>query len=289
MKFWQSCAFTEPEQLVEVAKIAEEVGFEGLFVSDHLFFPGKLESKYPYSEDGAPGFDGSAPFPDPWTTIAAMAAVTTRLRFSTMVYILPLRNPIEAAKPIGTTAVLSGGRVAVGAGAGWIREEFDTLGVDFATRGRRYDECIEVLRKLWSGAPVDHRGEFFSFEGVQMSPAPATPVPIWMGGLSAPALGRAARLGDGWIGTGQTPEQAEAILERLAVLRSEADRDGEPFEAIVPLVTPPDADVYRRLEERGATGTVSYPFSYALGPTSGLDAKRAYLEGFADQVIAKLG
>ncbi len=289
MKFWQSLAFTEPEQLVECAKIAEEVGFEGVLVSDHVFFPGRLDSKYPYSEDGTPGFDGAAPFPDPWATISAMAAVTTRLRFSTMVYILPLRNPLEAAKPIGSAAVLSGNRVALGTGAGWIREEFDTLGVDFRTRGRRYDECITVLRKLWSGEPVDHAGEFFSFERLQMSPAPTAPIPILVGGLSGPALRRAARVGDGWLGTGQTPEQAEEILDVLAKLRAEAGRASEPFEAIVPLVTPPDGDVYRRLEERGACGTVSYPFTYALGPTSSLDQKRAYLEGFADQVISKLG
>lgn len=289
MKFWQSLAFTEPEHLIECAKIAEAVGFEGVLVSDHVFFPGRLDSTYPYSEDGTPGFDGSTPFPDPWATISAMAAVTTRLRFSTMVYILPLRNPLEAAKPIGSAAVLSDNRVALGAGAGWIREEFDSLGVDFTTRGRRYDECIAVLRKLWSGEPVDHRGEFFSFERVQMSPAPSAPVPVLVGGLSKPALRRAARLGDGWIGTGQTPEQAAEILDRLAKLREEAGRASEPFEAIVPLVTPPDGDAYRRLEERGASGTVSYPFTYTLGPTSSLDQKQAYLEGFADQVISKLG
>lgn len=289
MQFWQSLAFTEPEQLVECAKIAEAVGFEGVLVSDHVFFPGKLDSRYPYSEDGAPGFDGATPFPDPWTTISAMAAATQSLRFSTMVYILPLRNPLEAAKPIGTAAVLSGNRVALGTGAGWIREEFDALGVDFASRGRRYDECLEVLRKLWSGQPVDHAGEFFAFERLQMSPAPTAPIPILVGGLSKPALRRAAQLGDGWLGTGQTPQQAENILVELTRLRGEAGRGSQPFEAIVPLVTPPDADVYRRLEERGARGTVSYPFTYALGPTSTLEQKRAYLEGFADQVIHQLG
>ncbi len=289
MKFWQSLAFSEPEQLVEIAPIAEAAGFEGVLVSDHLFFPDRLDSKYPYSEDGTPGFGHGTPFPEPWAAISAMAAVTRRLRFATMVYILPLRNPLEVAKSVGTAAVLSGDRVVLGTGAGWIREEYDTLGVDFTTRGRRYDECIQVLRSLWTGDPVEHRGEFFQFERLSMSPAPRAPVPLWIGGLSKPALRRAARHGDGWIGTGQTPDQAQTLLSTLARLRAEAGRSAEPFDALVPLTTPPDADSLRRLEDAGATGTVSYPFVYSLGPTSSLDEKRAYLEGFGEQVIARMG
>lgn len=285
MKFWQSLAFTEPEQLVDVARIAEEVGFEGVLVSDHLFFPGKLASKYPYSEDGSPGFGGDTPFPEPWAAISAMAAVTTRLRFATMVYILPLRHPVSVAKAVGTAAVLSGDRVVLGSGAGWIREEYDALGVDFATRGRRYDESIEVLRKLWTGKMVEHRGDHFDLGTLQMCPAPRRPVPIWVGGLSKPALRRAARLGDGWIGTGQTPDEAESYLTELARLRAEAGRDAEPFDALVPLTTPPDPETLARLAALGATGTVSYPFVYTVGPTSSLEEKRAYLEGFAAQVI----
>lgn len=289
MKFWQSLAFTEPDQLVALAPIVERCGFEGVLVSDHLFFPAKLGSRYPYSPDGAPGFGAATPFPDPWAAISAMAAVTTRLRFATMVYVLPLRNPLEVAKAAGTAAVLSGDRVALGVGAGWIREEYAALGVDFATRGRRCDESIAVLRKLWSGRVVDHQGEFFRFEPLSMSPAPRRPLPVWVGGLSKPALRRAARLGDGWIGTGQTPDQAAEILASLADLRTAAGRGGEPFEAIVPLVVPPERDVVRRLADRGATGTVSYPFTYTVGPSSSLAAKRAYLEGFAENVIAKMG
>ena len=109
MKFWQVVSFTEPEQLVDVARFAEEAGFHGVLLSDHLFFPGRLASRYPYSDDGKPGFDGRTPFPDPWATISAMAAVTTRLHFATMVYILPLRHPVEVAKTVGTVQVLSGG------------------------------------------------------------------------------------------------------------------------------------------------------------------------------------
>jgi probable F420-dependent oxidoreductase len=289
MKFWQALTFAEPDQLIDLAPLVEQAGFEGALVSDHLFFPGRLESKYPYSEDGKPGFDGRTPFPECWSTIAAMAAVTRTLRFSTMVHILPLRNPIEVARATGTVAVLSRGRLVLGAGAGWIREEFDVLGVDFGRRGRRFDESIEVLRKLWTGDLVEHHGEQFDFPPIQMTPAPPEPVPIWVGGVSGPALRRAARLGDGWLGSGQTPEEVLAIAGRLAALREEAGRQSEPFEIVAPLVVPPDPDTMKRLEDAGVSGTVSYPFLYALGPTSSLEAKRAYLEEFADNVIRKMG
>ena len=288
MKFWQVVSFSEPEQLIEIARIAEEVGFDGILLSDHVFFPEKLQSKYPYSPDGQPGFDGRTPFPEPWATISAMAAVTTRLRFGTMVYILPLRNPLEVAKATSTVSVLSGGRLAIGAGAGWIKEEFDALGVDFRTRGQRFDEMIEVLRTLWRGGMVEHHGNFFDFNRLQMSPSPSEPIPIWIGGLNKLALRRAARLGDGWIGAGHDPSQAAEFLEELRRLREEAGRESEPFETIVPLTTPPEVDVLRRLEERGATGTVSYPFALTIGPTSTLEQKRDALRRYADEVIGPI-
>ena len=288
MKFWQAVSFTEIDQLVEVAKLVEQVGFDGILVSDHLFFPEKLGSKYPYTPDGVPGFTPETPWPEPYAAVAAMAAVTRRLRFATMVYILPLRNPVDVAKATATLDVLTSGRFILGSGAGWMKEEFDQLGVEFKTRGARYDESIEVLRKLWRPGFNEHHGRFFDVPRMQLSPAPAKPVPIYVGGASGAALRRAARLGDGWLGAGSDPAEASRHLAELAALRRAAGRERLPFEAIVPLTTPPDADVLRRLEDQGAHGTVSYPFLYALGPTSSLEQKRAYLEGFAENVIRKL-
>ena len=287
MKFWQAVSFTEPEQLVEIARIAEEVGFDGILVSDHLFFPEKLESKYPYTPDGVPGFTPETAWPDPFALVGAMSSVTRRLRFATMVYILPLRNPLEVAKATATLDVLSGGRFILGVGAGWMKEEFDQLGVDFRKRGARLDESIEVLRKLWAGGMVEHHGRFFAFPRLQMSPKPSQSVPIYIGGASDAALRRSARSGDGWLGNGSDPAEASRILGELARLRREAGRERLPFEAVVPLTTPPDPDVLRRLEDQGAHGTVSYPFMYALGPTSTLLEKRRYLEGYAETVIRK--
>jgi probable F420-dependent oxidoreductase len=289
LKFWQVASFAEPDQLLDIARGAEDAGFHGLLLSDHLFFPGELKSKYPYSEDGKPMFDGTMPFPDPFTTIAAMAAVTTRLRFGTLVYILPLRHPLEVAKSVGTAAVLSNDRVMLGCGAGWIREEYDALGVDFATRGKRYDEMIDVLRKAWTGNMVEHRSAHFDLGSFQMNPAPRAQVPIWIGGVGEPALRRAATRGDGWIGNGQSPDDALVSLTRLRALRKQAGREAQAFDALVPLTTPPDADTFQRLGDAGMTATSAWPFLYVLGPTSTIQQKRDAMLRFGDQVIAKLG
>jgi len=287
VKFWQAVSFMEPDQLVGVARAAEEAGFHGLLLADHLFFPAKLASKYPYSEDGAPMFDGRTPFPDPWTTIAAMAAVTKRLQFATFVFILPLREPIQLAKTLGTLALLTEGRVALGAGAGWIREEFDALGIDFHTRGKRMDEMVVAMRKMWSGEIVEHHGRFFDFAPMHMSPAPGHRIPIWFGGLSDVAMRRATALGDGWLGIGNTPEEATQILGKLRALRREAGRESEPFETIVPLVTPLEPETLRRLEPLGMTGANCFPFGFTLGPTSSLGQKRDQMMRFGETVIAK--
>ena len=274
---WQVVSFSEPDQLLGIARAAEEAGFDGVLLSDHLFFPGRLASRYPYSEDGRPGFDGATPFPDPWTTIAAMAAVTERLRFATMVHILPLRHPLEVAKSVGTVARLSGGRVALGCGAGWIREEFDALGVPFATRGGRMNEMIPLLRRLWTGEMIEHRGEHFELGPLQMSPPPGCDIPIWVGGLSPAALRRAAALGDGWIGTGQTPDEVGSYVGRLRELRKQAGRQGEPLEVIAPLVVPLTPSLLARLAAAGLTATTAYPFTYTLGPRSTLSEKRTHM------------
>ena len=284
MQFWQSLAFAEMDQLVDVARAAEDCGFDGVLVSNHLFHPEQYAHSYPYSENGDPGFPPEADWPEPWSLISAMAMATERLRFATMVFILPLYDPLQVAKAVSTAAVLSNGRVLLGAGAGWMREEFQIMGVDFGTRGRRFDESVAVLRELWTGEPVEHHGEFFDFPPLRMRPAPPGPVPVLIGGISDAALRRAARLGDGWIGSGQTPEELETILARLTALRAEAGRRG-PFEVIAPLRVPPEPDLLKRLEDRGVTATVSYPFSYALGPRSTLDQKRAVLEQFAESTI----
>ncbi|MFN8625290.1 MAG: TIGR03619 family F420-dependent LLM class oxidoreductase [Candidatus Binatia bacterium] len=288
MQFWQALTFTEIEQLLPVVRICEEVGFDGVIIGDHLLHFEQVRSGYPYAENGQPPYAPETPWPEPWSTIAAMAGVTTTLRFATDVYILPLRNPIDVAKAVATVAALFEGRVILGAGLGWMKEEFELQGVDFRTRGKRCDECIEVLRKLWSGGMVEHHGQFFDLPRVQLRPVPKTRIPIYLGGMSPAALRRAARLGDGWLCAGITSDLLLKNLKVLEALRAEAGRRSEPFEVIAPLTDPPAVDTLKRIEAAGTTGILNFPFTFTVASTSTVEQKRAYLERYGNEVIARM-
>jgi probable F420-dependent oxidoreductase len=289
MRFWQAITWVETEQLPELAKFAEQVGFHGLMGGDHAVYPETIEPGYPYSESGMPDMSPDWEYPDQWASIAAMAAVTSRIRFTTGVYVLPLRNPHEVARATATLGILSGDRFVLGVGAGWMREEFDIYGVPFAGRGRRMDECIEVIRKLWTGERVEHHGECFDFPRVQLSPVPTEPPPIYVGGDNPLALRRAARLGDGWIGAGNEPAEVGPLLGELERLRKQAGRDQLPFETMIGLKAELTPDLLLRLrDETGMTSAIVYPFHYTLGERSSLDAKKRQLETFAENVIRKI-
>lgn len=285
MQFWQALAFTDTDQLLDLARAAEEMGFDGVLVSDHLFHPEKLASRYPYAPDGAPPFGPGVEFPEPFTAIAAMAAVTRRLRFATGIFNLPLRHPIAVAKSVATAARLSRDRVVLGIGSGWMKEEFDQFGVDFGSRGARCDEAMTVVRALLAGGMTEHHGRFFDFDRLEIAPVPRQPVPIWVGGTSAPALRRAGRLGDGWIGSGHALADVPALMHTLARHRREAGREGVPFDVVVPLVEPLTGETCRRLAEAGVTATVSWPPAYVLGRPGDVAEMRGVLERFAESVI----
>lgn len=287
MQHWQALGYAHPDQTIEIARVAEEAGFAGLLLSDHVFVPIDRKSKYPYSASGDPDFPSGASFPDAFMTIAVLAQHTTRLRFATNVYILPLRHPVEVAKFLGSAAVYSKNRAILGVGAGWMKDEFDVLGRVFERRGERIDEQVEIIRKLLTGRAVEHRGEHFTFPMMEMHPAPTRPVPIWMGGQNAAALRRAGQIADGWSGSGQRYADAKAILETIGRYRREAGRDQLPFDAIVPFLEPPTSDQRAHLIEFGMTGTVSYPFPYTIGPDATLGEKLDYLRRYGDEVIAK--
>jgi probable F420-dependent oxidoreductase len=287
VKFAAALAFNDPMHFLEMARTADECGWDWFAVSDHLVFPEKLESAYPYAKDGKPYWASSTPWPDPWTAIAAMAAVTERLRFLTNIYILPARNPVLVAKQVATVARMSGNRVALGIGTGWMKEEFELLGVDFHNRGKRMNEEVEVLRKLWKGGMVEHHGAHYDFDRLEMSPVPTEPVPVFVGGLSEIAMKRAARIGDGWIAVQHTTAELRDLLGKMNGLRKEYGTDGKPFETVVAATDAFDVDGYRRLEELGATTLTTAPWVlYGADPNS-LEEKKDALKRFADDVIAK--
>jgi probable F420-dependent oxidoreductase len=293
LQFWQSVAFLDPEQLVAVAKASDGLGYRGITVSDHVIHPDQLESRYPYSPTGDPLWEATTPWPDPWVAIAAMAAVTTQLRFTTNIFVAPSRHPILLAKAVATAAVMSGNRVALGLSAGWMREEFDLLGQPFAGRGDRLDEMIDVMRSLWAGGMVEHHGDHYDFDRIQMSPAPSVPVPVYGGGHSDAALRRAARL-DGWIGGAYSPDDAVAVVDRLQRLRAEAaDRTGNSdgsYQIILGVLAWPDADLCRRMGAAGVTGLLCAPWMMgkpsAAAVKAGTEAAlRESIERFAGSVV----
>ncbi len=284
MKIWLIAPWCSAEDMVELAKHAEGHGFEGIMGADHGFVPKVMESGYLYSEYCKPPITGDMAYPDVWSTIGAMAAVTERIKLSTAVYVLPLRHPIEVAKATGTLARLSDNRVILGAGSGWMKEEFDVYGVDFKSRGRRMNEMIEVMRKLWAGGYVAHEGEFFSFPELQLAPAPTQPVPIYIGGASNLALKRAARLGQGWIGAGNNLDEMPEILQKLKDYRAEFGRENEEFETVVAVHQLQKVDEVKRLEEQGMTSAV-FGFS---DHTLSLSDKLKQMDMFAQYLMPSL-
>ncbi len=288
MKFAASLAFSDPTHYCELARAAEESGWDALVLSDHVVHPEKIETPYPYTADGAPRWQAPAPWPDPWVSVGAMAAVTQRIRFLTGIYVLPLRNPFLVAKAVGTAAVLSGDRVSLGIGVGWMKEEFDLLEQDFRGRGRRADEMIEVLRKLWAGGMVEHHGHFYDFGRLQMSPAPRGRIPIYVGGTSEAALRRVGRVGDGWVSDLHTAAELKQIVEQLRVYRAEYGRADEPLEVVAACSDAFDVDGFRRLEELGVTQLLTMPWLMYGGSTESLDDKRDGLRRFADDIISRL-
>ncbi|MFT4571504.1 MAG: putative F420-dependent oxidoreductase [Hyphomicrobiaceae bacterium] len=288
MKFATALAFGAPEHFTAMARTADQAGWDWFAISDHVLFPETLESSYPYVEGGKPYWDAEAAWPDPIVAIAAMAAVTEKLRFMTNVYILPARNPLLVAKAVGTAAVMSGGRISLGVGTGWMREEFEMLGQRFERRGKRTNECIEVLRALWHTGRAEFHGEFYDFEPVRMFPVPSAPIPIYVGGLSEPALRRAARLGDGWIAVQHTTDEIAGYVAKINEYRKEYGREAEPFEFVVAATDAFDVDAYKRLEDVGATTLITVPWLFYGGDADSLADKQSGLERFAEDVIHKM-
>jgi len=270
MKFSQALLGANPLDWPRIAAAAEEAGFDSVAVSDHVVYPARLESRYPYTPDGVPLFSPDEDWPDPWVAVGAMSAVTSRLRFLTNVYVLPLRNPFVVAKAVGTAAYLSRGRVGLGIGAGWMAEEFELMGQPFARRGKRMDEMVEVVRTLWRGGMVEHHGEFYDFDPVEMRPAPPAPVPIYVGGHSEIAMRRAATLGDGWLGMYYSVEELEQHCRTLEQAREDAGTADRPFEIIASPMVTPTAENCERLEAAGVTTilTSAWMAQGVLGPDS---------------------
>jgi probable F420-dependent oxidoreductase len=286
MQFWSGTAFLNTADALAVTRMLDETGYDGMICADHLIYPRNLRSPYPTGADTPPWAPETA-WPDSWVMIGAMAAVTTRLRFTNAVYIAPSRPLLEVAKQVATAAVISEGRVTLTVGAGWMREEFELLGQSFDNRGKRLNEMIPALRALWLGGWVSWDGEHYQVPELMMEPHPPAPVPIMCGGESEAALRRAARLCDGWVGTAYTWDDAVRYVERLHALRREYGRADEPFDIMVALMDTPTPDLYKRAEDIGITAAMCAPWMGADGvDPADVSTFRAPIERFAESVVA---
>jgi probable F420-dependent oxidoreductase len=281
-------AFQPADQLVALARAADELGYHAISVPDHVVDLEELRTPYPYTPDGARRWPIEAEWPDPWVLIGALSSVTTRVRFFTSVYVAALRNPFQVAKSVGTAAVLSGGRVSLGVGIGWCEEEFELLGADFRTRGRRTDEGLALMKALWEPGWTEFEGEFYSAPRMQMNPSPPAQVPVLVGGLSEVAFRRAVRH-EGWVGDIYTLADATRHASRLLELRADADvageKAGEPFEVITALSDAFLPEHFAAAVEAGITETWTMPWAYYSGLDATLEQKLDGMARFADEVM----
>lgn len=278
MKFGLHLPSAQPganaSDVLDVARTAETLGFDSVWMFDHLFTPTDLDSKYPYSRDGSYAMSSEDPFYDPLGLYGVMAGATQKIRIGTGVMIAAYRHPIVLGKALATIERFAPGRLVLGLGRGWMQEEFDALGVPFEKRGARLEEYIEALRAIWSGEHSAFEGKFYSWDEAGFLPAPTTKLPILIGGHGDAALRRVAALGDGWVVTTGKGQGAgiDAIAARLDVLRAEVDKAGRDFAELeivypnvlwlsdhpnpkLPLTGPADeiAASIKRLEDIGVT------------------------------------
>lgn len=233
MKYWVSLVnTTEVDQFVEIAKAAERLGYEGINVPDHLLYPATVKTPYPYTEDGEVWWSNTNPWVDPWLALTAMGVATSKLRLASNIYLAALRDPFTVSRALSAAAVFTNNRIACGVSAGWLKEEFDVLGLDFKSRGRRLDETITAVRALNSGEVVSHSGEFFNFDDVIMSPVASQPIPFWVGGKSKAALRRAAE-NDGWLGVPLRNDDMKAVIDKIFTLRKANGKYDEPFTVLI--------------------------------------------------------
>jgi alkanesulfonate monooxygenase SsuD/methylene tetrahydromethanopterin reductase-like flavin-dependent oxidoreductase (luciferase family) len=281
LRFGFHIFMVDPSEFLDLARTADETGWDSIQVADAPFFPEVTSEKYPYTPDGVRFWPLDTPVLDPWVAITAMATVTKRVRFLPSVLRLAIRQPLREAKALCSVAAMSNDRVALGVGLAWMPEEFKWLGMDKKTRGARQNEAIQIIRLVLGGGFVEFHGKYYD-----------------VGGSSKPALVRAARYGDGWIGIVHGREEIKDIIAELTTLRREFGRDQEPFDIMLHSPDAETADDVRRLEDLGVTDLQIAPWNLAgiqaeLGVSAmrmqpPLAVKQESLRRYAQNVIAKV-
>ena len=267
---------------LEICRRAEALGFESVWGGEHVVLPDAIASKYPYTEDGKIPAEPDTPIPDPLIWLAYVAAAAPTLRLGTCILIVPQRNPLVLAKELATLDLLSGGRVELGLGVGWLKEEFDALGVAWERRGARNDEYVAAMRALWAGPHAEFHGEFVDFEPATCSPRPVNgSIPILVGGDTDQAIRRAVRIADGNFPGEGDHERLKQLIGRLRKASEEAGRDPDSIE-INAMFGAQLADPIAGVEQmaQAGVGRIMVPAFFFAGP-GGLDR----LSEFGERVI----
>jgi len=271
------------EQMVGLAQLAESLGFESVWTFEHVMVPVEYESRYPYSSDGKMGIGPEGVFLDPLIALSAVAAQTRTIRLGTGVNILSQANPLLLAKQAATLDVLSNGRFMLGAGIGWLKEEFDAMGVPFERRGARYDDYVVAMRKVWSGEVVEHRSDFIHWSGFKSYPLPVQEggVPIIVGGSKGKAFERIARYGDGWFAPTNDAASLSPMLEELKAACRQFDRDYASVEITSMWDNQGGIDAIRAFEDIGVARVIVPLFALGADPVAGV-------KQLAEEIVARV-
>ncbi|HVN85592.1 MAG TPA: LLM class F420-dependent oxidoreductase [Candidatus Binatia bacterium] len=280
-----------PAALQQVVQKAEALGFESIWIPEHLVIPVDMRTPYPYSPDGKFPGGPSVALHDPMVALAFVAGCTTRIKLGTGVFVLPLRNPLATAKAVATLDVLSNGRLLFGIGIGWLEEEFNAVGVPFKDRAARTREFVRMMKALWSEETPEFSGRFQSFPRLGFNPKPVQKPhpPLIVGGETRVALKRAAEIGDGWYGSRFTPDQLTPVIAQLRAFAEAAGRDFSHFEITCGIGgdLPFNLDTVRRFEDVGVHRLMA--FAPGFVPRAKFETHLfPHMERFAEEVIAKV-
>jgi len=281
-------ALTTSDWVKPVATAAERLGFASIWAPEHVVLLEQYSSKYPYSAGQFP-MPTDTPFADPFTTLAFAAAYTSKIKIATGICLVPEHNPLVLAKTVATLDRLSGGRLILGVGIGWLAEEFQALGISFERRAQRTREYIDIMRKLWTEPKSSHRGEFVSFPEVQSFPKPHNrTVPIWFGGETPPALRRVGEYGDGWIGFNLLPDEAVPKIKRIEeILKASGRRRSDVHLALSPAAKPIKPDDLKRYRDAGANEVVLLTLRAPTSPNAMVQQMEQMARDFVE-LAAKL-
>jgi probable F420-dependent oxidoreductase len=290
VRFTYAEAMTDATYYAPLAQAAEKAGYTSMTVADSLIYPKESDSQYPYTDTGDREFLLGKEFIETMILCAHLFAVTSTLRLTPFVLKLPVRPPVLVAKQASSLAFLSNNRLGLGVGISPWPEDFAALGVPWEKRGKRMDECMDILRGLTSGEFFGYDGEFYSFDPLQQCPASTEKIPLLVGGHADVALRRAVLKGDGWMHAGGDGEELDRLLARLAEIRKAEGDTRDDFEVHVISYDAYTPEGVRKLEDKGITDCiVGFRVPYIKGrDEEALDTKVKNLEAFAENVIAKV-